>query len=461
MEQHIRFCTSSDGTRIAYATVGQGSPVISIRPWFTHLEYEWESPMWRSLIDRLSARHLLIRHDGRGMGLSDHRVSDYSPEAQVRDLEAVVDALGLERFALYGVSQGGATSITYAVRYPERVSHLILQGSFARMGWLVDTEEGQQRFQTALSLIRQGWGTDLPAHRQFFTSLFIPDADAEAIRQFNEMQRISASPENAAALLSAMPDTDVSELLSQVRAPTLVVHCRGDATIPFESGRELAAAIPGARFLPLDSRNHAILPHEPAAEALGKAVDEFLGEGEEGTPPAPEPSRQAGGLVTILFTDMEGSTSLTQRLGDAKAQEVLRTHNRIVRDALKAHTGSEIKHTGDGIMASFSSATRALECAIAIQRAFAEHSESAEEPIRVRIGLNAGEPIAEEKDLFGTAVQLAARMCAHADPGEILAPIVVRELAAGKGFLFSDLGAVALRGFEDPVRLYEVRWREA
>jgi class 3 adenylate cyclase len=459
MEQQIRFCTSSDGTRIAYATVGQGSPVISIRPWFTHLEYEWESPMWRSLIDRLSARHLLIRHDGRGMGLSDRRVSDYSPEAQVRDLEAVVDALGLERFALYGVSQGGATSITYAVRYPERVSHLILQGSFARMGWLVDTEEGQQRFQTALSLIRQGWGTDLPAHRQFFTSLFMPDADTEAIRQFNEMQRISASPENAAALLSAMPDTDVSELLSQVRAPTLVVHCRGDATIPFESGRELAAAIPGARFLPLDSRNHALLPDEPAAEVLGRAVEEFLGEGEEAAAGAPEPSRQAGSLVTILFTDVEGSTALTQRLGDAKAQEVLRTHNRIVRDALKAHTGSEIKHTGDGIMASFSSATRALECAIAIQMAFAEHNESAEEPIRVRIGLNAGEPVAEEADLFGTAVQLAARICAYAQPGEILAADVVQQLAAGKAFSFADKVETTLKGFEKPVRLHEVRWQ--
>ena len=165
------------------------------------------------------------------------------------------------------------------------------------------------------------------------------------------------------------------------------------------------------------------------------------------------------GTVTILFTDMEGSTSLTQRLGDAKAQEVLRTHNRIVRDALKAHTGSEIKHTGDGIMASFASASRALECAIAIQRALAQHNESnPDTPIRVRIGLNAGEPIVEEKDLFGTAVQLAARICAQAEPGEILAPIVVRELAAGKGFLFSDRGDVVLRGFEDPVRLYEVRW---
>jgi len=454
MEQQIRFCTSSDDVRIAYATVGQGSPVISIRPWFTHLEYEWESPMWRSLIDRLSARHLLIHHDGRGMGLSDHRVNDYSPEAQVRDLEAVVDALGLERFALYGLSQGGATSITYAVRYPERVSHLILQGSFARMGWLIDTEEGQQRFQTALSLIRQGWGTDLPAYRQFFTSLFIPDADAEAIRQFNEMQRVSTSPENAVAVLSAMRDTDVSELLSRVRAPTLVVHCRADAIVPFESGRRLAAGIPGARFLPLDSRNHLPLPNEPAAEVLEKAMEEFLGEGEEAAAGA-APS----GLVTILFTDMEGSTTLTQRLGDAKAQELLHTHNRIVRDALRAHSGSEIKHTGDGIMASFASASRALECAIAIQCALAQHNESNPgTPVRVRVGLNAGEPVAEEKDLFGTAVQLAARICAQAEPGQILAPIVVRELAAGKGFLFADRGDVALRGFEDPVRLFQVRW---
>jgi len=468
MEQQIRFCTSSDGTRIAYATVGQGSPVISIRPWFTHLEFEWENPMWRSVIDRLSARHLLIRFDGRGMGLSDHQVSDYSPEAHVRDLEAVVDALGLERFALYGLSQGGATAITYAVRYPERVSHLILHGSFARMGWLIDTEEGQQRFQTALTLIRQGWGTDLPAHRQFFTSLFMPDADAEAIRQFNEMQRISASPENAAALLSAMRDTDVSELLSHVRAPTLVVHCRDEAIVPFESGRELAAGIPGARFLPLDGRNHAILPHEPATEVLEKAVDEFLGEGEEEEAKA-EPLAP-GAFRTILFTDVEGSTALTQRLGDAKAREVLREHELIVREALQAHGGAEVKTLGDGFMASFSSATRALECAIAMQRAFAQHNESASarpstgsgraEVIRVRIGLNAGEPIAEEEDLHGTAVIMAARVAAKAEGGEILASDVVRQLVAGKGFLFADRGDVALRGFEDPVRLYEARWRE-
>jgi len=188
---------------------------------------------------------------------------------------------------------------------------------------------------------------------------------------------------------------------------------------------------------------------------------DFVGTASE---PAPTPAQAPSGLVTILFTDMEGSTALTQRLGDARAQDILRQHNTVIRDALKAHGGSEIKHTGDGIMASFGSASRALNCAVAIQQAFATPDSSlpvrAETPypVRVRIGLNAGEPVAEERDLFGTAVQLAARICARAEPGQVLAANVVRELAAGKGFLFSDHGDVALRGFEDPVRLYEVRW---
>ena len=177
-------------------------------------------------------------------------------------------------------------------------------------------------------------------------------------------------------------------------------------------------------------------------------------------PDLPPKAVALDGTVTILFTDIEGSTPLTQRLGDAKARELLREHERMVREALTAHSGSEVKTMGDGFMASFSSATKALECAIAMQRAFAEHNESADEPIQVRVGLNAGEPIAEDDDLFGTAVNLAARICAHAEAGQILAPIVVRELAAGKQFMFADLGETELRGFEDPVRLYELRWRE-
>jgi class 3 adenylate cyclase/pimeloyl-ACP methyl ester carboxylesterase len=456
VEQQIRFCTSSDGTRIACATVGQGPPLVRSLGWLTHLEYEWENPLWRFFIDAMSRRYLLVRFDGRGMGLSDRRVSDYSLEAQVRDLEAVVDALGLERFALYGISQGGPTAITYAVRHPERVSHLILYGSFARF---LDTEEGHQQAEAMLTLVRQGWASDVPAFRQLFTSLFMPEADIDAIRAFNELERVSASADNVVGLMTALLDIDVTKLLPQVTVPTLVIHRRGDAVAPFESGRELATGIPGARFLPLDGSNHWPLPNEPAAAVIAKAVYDFLGGGEEAAPRA-EPT-PTGVVHTILFTDVEGSTALTQRLGDAKAQEVLRTHNTIVRDALKAHHGSEIKHTGDGIMASFASASRALECAIAIQRGLAQHNESnPDTPIRVRIGLNAGEPVAEEEDLFGTAVQLAARIAARAEGEEILVSDTLRGLVAGKGFLFSDRGDVVLRGFEDPVRLYEVRWRE-
>ena len=191
-------------------------------------------------------------------------------------------------------------------------------------------------------------------------------------------------------------------------------------------------------------------------EAIAEAIDEFLGEADAtATAVAPE----AGAFRTILFTDMEGSTSLTQKLGDAKAQDVLRTHNSIVRDALTAHSGTEIKHTGDGIMASFTSASAALEAAVAIQKGLADHNEgNSDTPVRVRIGLNAGEPVAEDEDLFGTAVQLAARVCDKAEPGQILASNVVQELAAGKGFTFVDNGEAILKGFEKPVRLHEVGW---
>ena len=240
--------------------------------------------------------------------------------------------------------------------------------------------------------------------------------------------------------------------------PTRVFHRRDDCICPFRGGRELAALIPGARLEPLEGDIH--VPFWGDSKPLLDAIDRFLREGEVRTE-VEAPAATPGAPLTVLFTDVEASTSLTQRLGDAKAREVLREHERITREALRAHSGTEVKSLGDGFMASFSSATRALECAIAIPRAFAEHNQSAEEPIRVRIGLNAGEPIAEEADLFGTAVILAARIAAKAEGGEILASDVVRQLVAGKGFLFSDRGDVVLRGFEDPVRLYDVRWRES
>jgi len=473
MEQQIRFCTTSDGVRIAYATVGQGYPLVRVLGWFTHLEYEWKNPLWRPTNEGLAARHQFVRYDGRGTGLSDRNVEGSTLEQWVGDLEAVVDAAGLERFALLGISQSGPTAIVYALRHPERVSHLILYGSWAKFPYPLETEENQQFFNSLLTLVRLGWSN--PPTRQMFTTIFIPGASAEQMRWFNEFQAASASPETAARLLEAFSKTDVRDEAARLAVPTLVLHRRGDTACPFDAGRELASLIPNARFVPLEGDNHLYLDGEEGIRDFLQAIEEFLGPGEQATDEAA--ATAPSGLVTILFTDMEGSTSLTQRLGDAKAQELLRSHNAIIRDALKAHGGSEIKHTGDGVMASFPSASRALECAVAIQRAFAERNAGVAalappqdaasgapaplEPLLVRIGLNAGEPVAEDEDLFGTAVQLAARVCARAQPGQILAANVVRELSAGKGFLFADLGDVVLRGFEDPVRLYEVRGPDA
>ena len=442
MEQQIRFCTTSDGVRIAYATAGEGPPLVLVTAWVGHLQFEWEHPETRAFYEGLARGRMLVRFDKRGTGLSDREAQDFSMEGRLRDLGAVVDTLGLERFALMGFSESGPTAITYAARRPERVSHLVVYGSYHRWPYPPGAADA------VLALVRSQWGMGSAA----LSAIFVPSGDPAQVAWWTELQRVSASAESAAKIFEVNTGLDVTPLLGEIQAPTLIVHRGGDVACPFDVAREMAALIPGARFEPLEGDIHP--PMWGDSRAVARAVDVFLG-GEGAEPEAAEPV--ASGLVTILFTDMEGSTALTQRLGDAGAQEVLRTHNRIVREALKAHGGAEVKHTGDGIMASFSTASGALDCAVAIQRALAAQEDV---PLRVRVGLNAGEPVAEDEDLFGTAVQLAARVCAHAEPGQIVAANVVRELAAGKGFLFSDQGDVALRGFEDPVRLYEVRWRE-
>ncbi len=278
----------------------------------------------------------------------------------------------------------------------------------------------------------------------------------EAERQAAALIRESVTPEAVRVIADATMGFDVTDLLPEVKTPTLVVHRRQVLFPTADEAMNLASRNPKALLAALEGA--ALAPYLGDMEAVTSAIDKFLSESEEAAAGAEPP--EAGAFRTVLFTDVEGSTALTGRLGDAKAREVMREHERMVREALKAHGGSEVKTLGDGFMASFSSATKALECAVAVQRAFAEHNESAEEPIRVRVGLNAGEPIAEDEDLFGTAVNEAARITAVAQGGEILVANVVRELAKGKDFLFADRGETSLRGFEDPVRLFEVRWRE-
>ncbi len=274
-EQEIRFCTSSDGVSIAYATVGEGPPLIKAANWLNHLEFDWQSPIWRHVFAELSRDHQLVRYDERGNGLSDWEVDDISFEAFVRDLEAVVDAVGLERFALLGISQGCPASIAYAVRHPERVSQLVLYGGYA-LGWAKRGPKDKEQGNAIVELIRQGWGQDNPAFRQMFTSQMMPGATTEQMQWFNELQRVTTSPENAARLRLAIGEIDVMSLLPHVSTPTLVLHAREDAAVPFDAGRKMASMIPGARFVPLESANHLLIESEPAWSRFLAEVRSFL-----------------------------------------------------------------------------------------------------------------------------------------------------------------------------------------
>lgn len=277
MEQRIHFCTTHDKVQIAYAAVGQGPPLLKAANWLSHLEWDWQSPIWRHLLREFSRDHTFIRYDERGNGLSDWKVADLSFNAWVEDLESVVAAAKLDRFPLLGISQGGAVAIAYAVRHPEKVSHLILYGAYAR-GWITrDSAEEIEQRQAQLTLVRLGWGKDNPAFRQLWTSLYAPDATPEQAQSFNDLQRISTSPENAVKLLTEMGKIDVVDLLPQVKVPTIVLHCRDEAGVPFEEGRKLASMIPGARFVPLEGRNHLLLEGAPSWGTFVKEIRRFLG----------------------------------------------------------------------------------------------------------------------------------------------------------------------------------------
>ena len=277
-EQKIQFCMAPDGVQIAYSRIGRGPPLVKTGNWMTHLEFDFESPIWRHLYRELARDHTLIRYDARGNGLSDREVEDVSFETFVHDLETVVDAAGVERFALLGISQGCAVSVGYAVKHPERVTHLVLYGGFA-VGW---NKRLRNRSREA-EVLGNGhthavWagGRIMPAFRQLFTSQFIPGASKQQADWFNELQRISTSPADAVRNFMATGDIDVTNLLSKLTVPTLVMHARDDARVPFDAGRRMAAGIPGARFVPLPSRNHLILEDEPAFGRFLQEMRNFL-----------------------------------------------------------------------------------------------------------------------------------------------------------------------------------------
>jgi class 3 adenylate cyclase len=454
MDQQIRFCTTSDGVTIAYSTVGEGPPLVYVTGWPGHLAIELEAGTSRGLIEALSDGVTLVRYDMRGSGLSDRDGGELSVANCVKDLEAVIEALGLDEFWVLSLGLlAGPIAMSYAARHPERVSKMVLSGPYLRGEELTSPERGR-----ALA--------DYIEHFGFPMNL--SNVAPEELANYQEVARIqreAASLEMQGRVVRAILSADVTETVERITMPVLVLQGRVSSQVPFEHARAVAAALPNAKFVLFDDTVDA--PWR-VQELIVEEMRSFLGVDVEAKAERPTTTEHTAGshvaVHTILFTDLTSSTELTQKLGDDRAQQLVRAHNEIVRGALRSHDGSEIKHTGDGIMASFHSASQAIQCAIDIQRAVERHNEGDTSDVRhalqVHMGLNAGEPLAEGSDLFGTSVQLARRICDHAGANEVMVSDVVRQLAAGKGFLFSDRGVTALKGFDEPTRVWEVRWRE-
>jgi len=277
--QRVRLCTGPDGVRLAYASVGTGPTLVKAANWLTHLDYDWESPVWRHWWAELSDRYHLVRYDERGCGLSDWDVEEFSLDAWVADLEAVVDAAGLDRFVLMGISQGGAVAITYAARHPERVRGLILFGTFMQGRRIrATTAQEQEEARVQIQLVRLGWGRDNAAFRRVFAMQFMPEGTKQQWEAFDELQRRTTPPANAVRFIEAFGGIDVSNIVGGVTAPSLVIHARGDIRIPLENGRRLAALLPNSRLVILDSANHLLLENEPAWPQFLAEVDAFISE---------------------------------------------------------------------------------------------------------------------------------------------------------------------------------------
>jgi pimeloyl-ACP methyl ester carboxylesterase/DNA-binding CsgD family transcriptional regulator len=318
--QHVRYVSTSDGIRLAWAESGSGPVIVKAANWLTHLEYEWESPVWKHWIQFFTSHSRFVRYDERGCGMSEWKPGDLSLDRWAADLEAVIDAARpTEPVTLLGISQGAATCIRYATRYPERVARMVLYGGYTRGGLLRGSAKSHVAFQAMLDLARVGWAQDNPTFRQVFTSRFIPGGTNEQLQWFNDLCLKTASGEIVADLLQSRARVDITPLLKEVRTPTLVLHARDDEVIPIEEGRNLAVNIPGAVFIELDSRNHILLEHETAWHRFQEAVLEFLQVGEAATESAfaalSVRERQVLSLMAngLSNTDIAGALSISEK----------------------------------------------------------------------------------------------------------------------------------------------------
>jgi len=440
MEPRIQYAQTADGVSIAFWTLGEGPALLHMPLIFSHIQLEWQIPECRRWYERLAQKRKLIRYDYRGGGLSERNVTDFTVDALVLDVGAVVDRLGLERFALIGPQHSGPAAIAYAARHPERVSHLLLWGAYARASdWLRSPQ-----VQAVRALMGQDWTfyTETVAHTLLGWS------EGEPARRYAALIRESITPEFLQAVaIPAMNEVDVTPFLPQLRSPTLVLS-RRRYTLDVDVARGLASRIPEARLALLEGESGA--PYLGDMEAVLAAIDEFLGEGEEGAAAAEQPE----GMAVLLFADIAESTALTEELGDAAFRAKARELDTSLRSVIRESGGTPVegKVLGDGVLAVFTSARQAIDCAL--------RCRAASQPLglQLHLGIHAGDVIREGNNVYGGAVNIAARIAAASEPGEVLVSDTVRSLGrTSANVAFDDRGEHALKGVGEPQRLFAVR----
>ena len=426
----------SGNVRIAYQVVGDGPFDLVFVPGFiSNLDHHWDHPGFKHYLTRLASFSRLIVFDKRGTGLSDRVGQIPSLEQRMDDFRAVMDAVGSERAAIKGISEGGAMAMLFAATYPERTRALVLYGTYAHFPTWAPLAGGLDAFIGKLDDL---WGTGASI------KTFAPEgaSDPQTVEWWARFERLSASPSAVAALLRMNSEIDVRHVLPAIRVPTIVIQRVADSRLRADSGRYLAKHIPGARYVELPGVNHA--PWVGDTDAIVDEIEEFL----TGHRPVPEIDRV---LVTLLFTDIVDSTKRAVALGDKRWRQLLDQHDQIVRHEIARCRGREIKTMGDGFLASFDGPARGVRCASAIAEGVKPLG------VEVRSGIHTGEIEIKGDDVGGIAVNVAARIAALAGGGQVLVSSTVRDLVAGSDLAFRDQGSHALKGLPEQIRLFALQ----
>jgi class 3 adenylate cyclase/pimeloyl-ACP methyl ester carboxylesterase len=465
MKPSIQFVKRLDGVKLAYTRFGKGPALVFPAPWVTSLSYVIEDPFASHFWERVSQVATVILYDKHGCGQSDRDRKEFTIESELADLKTVVDHLDLARFVIWGTSLSGPVAISYAFRHPQKVSRLILYGTFANGHTLCPDE-----VKSALvSMVRASWGIG----SKTLADIFLPGANGEEIKSIAKFQRESATPEIAAKLMELAYTVDVSELISQLKVPTLILHREGDRAVTIAHGRELAAGIPNAQFKVLKGSMHPwwygdteeiireVAAFIGAQELLASESDGASGLAQKREGENQEEIRLEGAEIaeqaTILFSDIVSSTDIVTKLGDAAARDIFLQHDQIIRAQLKRYSGKELQNLGDGFMLSFSSPSAAIRCACDIQSQLSKSLPS----VSVRMAINTGEVVKREGEHpFGQAVVLASRIISKAKGGQVLVSDVTKRLASGSKFPFLDKGRFKPKGFPETIRIHEVHLRE-